>query len=258
MSVSSPSLYAIVPLFNEAQNVQALADSFGRLERALSQEFKLFALFVDDGSGDQTTDLLGQKKPAAFFEILKHPENLGPGAAFATGFSRLQGTLKPGDWVMTLEGDATSTPETILRMLRRRQEGYDVVLASPYLYGGGFSHVPLFRLLISHLANSLVKIVLGIRGIATFSCFLRLYRGETILALQQAYGPGIVGSKGFEAMVELLGKLVVMKASISEIETRVDWTLRKGKSKMRIVKTALGYFKLLMNWRTLSRPGSRG
>jgi dolichol-phosphate mannosyltransferase len=152
-----------------------------------------------------------------------------------------------------MEGDNTSNIDTINHMLTRRREGYDVVLASPYLYSGKITQVDFFRVILSQVANTMVKLVLGIKGILTFSSFFRLYNGRTILKLQQEYGQRIIYCTGFEAMVELLAKLVRMEARISEVESSVDWSKRAGKSKMKIIKTVFGYFYLFLNWRKLSQ-----
>jgi len=248
-----PVLYMIIPLFNEEPNVGALLESLKSLVRDISSEVTVFVLFVDDGSSDNTVSLLEKQGQAVPHTILKHSRNRGPGYAFGTAFEYLSDKLNPDDRVLTMEGDNTSEIKTIEHMLVRRKEGYDVVMASPYLYSGGFSHVTLFRLVISHIANGLVRIILGIRGLVTFSCFLRLYTGEIIIKLQKRYGPRIIRYAGFESMVELLAKLTLVKARISEVETKVDWGKRKGKRKMKIIKTSFGYLKLFVNWPKLKR-----
>ena len=53
-------------------------------------------------------------------------------------------------------------------------------------------------------------------------------------------------------MVELLAKLIHVKASISEVEMVVDWSKRAGKSKMNLIKTSVGYIKLFMKWSKMS------
>ena len=240
-------LYIIVPMFNEASNVHDLIQTLTMIEKEIQPEFKVFIIFVDDCSSDQTVQELRFLSNNIQSVILKHDTNMGPGAAFATAFEYLHGLVEEEDWIVTMEGDNTSPPETLLHMLTRRKEGYDVVLASPYLYGGELSNVTFHRLLISHIANGLVKIFLGITGIQTFSCFFRLYSGRIILMLQSLYGRRIIARPGFECMVELLAKLINIRARISEVEMSLDWAARKGATKMNISKTALGYLRLFTN-----------
>jgi len=63
--------------------------------------------------------------------------------------------------------------------------------------------------------------------------------------LQGSYGPGIIERTGFECMVELLIKTVLLKASVSEVEMLLDSSQRIGKSKMKILRTIRGYFSLV-------------
>ncbi len=237
-------LFLVFPFFNEAPNLPRLMGEIAAFA-ATRPELSIRVLAVDDGSSDGGGEILRSSPGGLEIDLLQNPRNLGPGRSFAAAFRRLSGLLRATDLVATLEADNTSGLETLSRMLVRIREGYDAVLASPYSYGGGFAEVSTSRLLISHLANGLVKIVLGLRGLNTFSSFFRLYRGQSILRLQAAYGPGIIESPGFECMVELLYKMVLLRFSISEVEFRVDWSQRAGVSKMKILRTARGYLRVL-------------
>jgi dolichol-phosphate mannosyltransferase len=148
------------------------------------------------------------------------------------------------DLVITLEGDATSDPAVLVRMINRASEGDDIILASPYLYGGGFSAVETYRIALSHIANFLFKLILNIHGLATFSCFFRIYRGSALLQLHALYPDSIVTSQGFDCAAEIIVKAVRNRLAISEVPFMVDWSRRKGRSKMKIMKTTMAYFKL--------------
>ncbi|MDP7097121.1 MAG: hypothetical protein QF511_01130, partial [Rhodospirillales bacterium] len=57
---------------------------------------------------------------------------------------------------------------------------------------------------------------------------------------------------GFESMVEMLVKMVHLKMAISEVPMVLDTTLRAGKSKMKVMKTVIGYlslYRLKGRWR---------
>jgi dolichol-phosphate mannosyltransferase len=240
-----PNLYVIIPVFDEEDNLPRLMRSIEVLKHEVASEFVLKIFVIDDGSKDNSVKVIERINETLDVVVISHSHNMGPGAAFRTAFDLLSDKLEPDDWVVTMEADNTSRLDTLLHMLIRRKEGYDVVLASPYLCGGGISNVNLIRLFISQVGNESVRLLLGLRGIQTFSSFLRLYRGEVILKLQQRYGSKIMISRGFECMVELLVKLVRNHASISEVEMKLDWDQRVGKSRMKIIKTIAGYIKLL-------------
>ena len=255
------SLYVVAPVYDEAANVPRLLDGFRALAAEHGGEHAVTFLLVDDGSADGTAETarsLGGDLPLT---VLSHERNLGPGAAFATAFEHLAGSLAADDFVLTLEGDNTSRHELVSRMLLRSREGDDVVLASPYMYGGGILHTTPFRVFVSHVANLLVKELLGVHGILTVISFFRLYRGSVLLRLQERHGPQILERRGFECMVEMVLKLVYADASISEVPMVLDTSRRAGKSKLKFFRTARGYLALAgarRRWRTASAESGDG
>ncbi|HOO76666.1 MAG TPA: glycosyltransferase [bacterium] len=244
-------LYLVFPFLNEADNLPSLLHGIEMFSDN-HPEYSVKVLAIDDGSTDGGASILNDHRGQCEIEVVVNEANLGPGRSFARAFSKLKPRLRSEDLVVTMEADNTSGLGMVSRMLVREREGYDVILASPYAYGGGFEQVSFFRVLVSHVANALVKVVLNIHGLTVFSSFFRLYRGGIIRRLQMIYGPEIIESPGFECMVELLYKLALLRARISEIEYRVDWGKRRGKSKMKILRTVKGYFRVFAScsrWR---------
>jgi len=237
-------LFIVAPIFNEALNIAALFESFLKLREELKDRFFIQYILVDDGSNDGTIATANQKAGDLNLKILQHEKNIGPGAAFATGFTYLAKHIGEQDWVITMEGDNTSRYKIIRQMLTRSQEGFDIVLASPYMYGGGIKQTNLFRKLMSSGANLVVKDLLGIQGILTVSSFFRLFRGKALIKMQMVFGPEIVERKGFESMVEMVMKIAMLKLPLSEVAMELDTSLRKGKSKMKILRTIKGYLVL--------------
>ena len=237
-------LFIVIPVFNEALNIPTLFNAFLKLREELKDRFSLQFILVDDGSNDETVEMVKQEARDLDLVVLSHEKNIGPGAAFATGFTYLAQHLEEQDWVITMEGDNTSRYELIKQMLTRSQEGFDIVLASPYMYGGGFTQTSFFRKLLSSGANLVVKDLLGIQGILTASSFFRLYRAKALLKMQRVFGPGIVERTGFESMVEMVMKIVMLRMPLSEVAMELDSSLRKGKSKMKFLRTIKGYLAL--------------
>ena len=237
-------LFIMVPVFNEALNIATLIETFVKLRAELEGRFSIHYILVDDGSNDETVVTAKQKTGDLDLIILQHGKNIGPGAAFATGFAYLSQHMGEQDWVITMEGDNTSRYELIKKMLTRSQEGFDIVLASPYMYGGGIKQTNLFRKLMSSGSNLVVKDLLGIQGILTVSSFFRLYRAKALIKMQMIFGPEIVERKGFESMVEMIMKIAMLKLPLSEVAMELDTSLRKGKSKMKILRTIKGYLVL--------------
>lgn len=239
-----PFLYMVVPVFNELGNLERLFGSFRTVAADYGADYDVRFVMVDDGSTDGTGPAARELAGPLDLVLLTLEVNRGPGEAFATAFRYLAPRLRDHDWVVTLEGDNTSRHELLRQMFHRSREGYDVVLASPYLYGGGITNTSPLRVFMSHMANAFVKEFLGIHGIMTVSSFFRLYRATTLKKLQAHYGPGIVERRGFECMVELLMKMIYLRTTISEVPMVLDTNLRAGKSKMKLVRTIRGYLSL--------------
>jgi glycosyltransferase involved in cell wall biosynthesis len=239
-----------VPVLNEAENLPRLFDAFHDLHCQFGARFRVSFILVDDGSTDGTGDAARTLAGGLDFSLLAHPTNLGPGVAFATAFTYLCPRIGAADWVATMEGDNTSRHDLLAQMFTRAQEGYSVILASPYMYGGGVSNTSVHRLLLSHVANAFVKEFLGCHGLMTVSSFFRLYRGSALRLLMDGYGPGILERAGFESMVEMVMKMVYLRMSISEVPMVLDTSRRIGRSRMRIRRTIWGYLCL---WRARGR-----
>jgi dolichol-phosphate mannosyltransferase len=238
-------IHVVVPAFNEAGNVDGMLEGIRERLEPLGLRYRV--VVVDDGSTDGTGDQCRRAStPASPVEVVSHRENLGPGAAFRSGFLRVLEDADPLDVVVTMEGDRTSDPRILTRMLHRVwEEGDHIVLASCYLYGGGVRGTSLHRVGLSHVANGLMKKTLGLSGLQTLSSFYRVYQVSALKALRARYGDDFISTRGFECMVEILYRAVRLGLRISEVPMLLDGSRRAGKSKMKVLRTSLAYFRLM-------------
>lgn len=249
MGKSLSTLYLVIPVLNEAPNLPRLSESLRVTTASFQDRYRTHIIFVDDGSIDDTIKAISANCHDLETSVIRHEINQGPGYAFGSAFEYLGDRLKPGDWVCTMEGDNTSNINLLNQMFQRTGEGYEVIFASPYMYGGGFTNTDFFRRFFSFMANTYVREFLGIPGIFTVSSFFRLYKAEVLQALQKIYGKRIIASKGFECMIELSMKLVFRNTKISEVPMVLDSNKRIGKSKMKKLKTVWGYIQVGLNRR---------
>lgn len=235
-------VFVISPVLNEEPNMENLVAGWTALQTELN-EYSFEFILVDDGSTDKTAQTAEELAKHIKLTVLTHETNKGPGYAFGTGFEYLAGKLSEKDIVVTMEGDNTSRTETLKIMLGRIvRENVDVALASPHSYGGGFSNTSWHRILLSHLSSAFTRSLLGLKGINTFTSFFRAYQAPVVFKLQKLYGNRILEFSGFECMVELLKKITLQGFTITEVPMKLDTSLRKGKSKLKVFKTSVKYF----------------
>lgn len=238
------ALTLVIPCFNEAPTLPYLERTLRRFAAARGASLELSYVFVDDGSGDESWQLMR----ALFTDLprcvlLQHPANRGIAAALLTGFAAAS-----TDLVAVLDADCTFDPDQILAMLELMQADVEVVSASPAHAAGAMKNVPRWRTVLSRGAAALYRIVLRHQLTSYTSCF-RIYRRRAIAGLT-------LSDPGFCGVAEILGRLDLAGCRIIEypavLETRV-----LGQSKIRVLHTVGDHLRLLARLaacRWLGRP----
>ena len=114
-------VWLVVPLYNEAQVIgDVVRDAVATFPNVVC---------VDDGSSDGSAAVA----EAAGARVVRHPVNLGQGAALQTGFEYALSDPTMA-WVVTFDADGQHRIEDVLVMLAKaRSEGLDVVFGSRFL-----------------------------------------------------------------------------------------------------------------------------
>lgn len=111
----------VVPIYNEKDNVAILHKKIKDVMVKNSYDYEI--IFVDDGSGDGTFEVMQQlAKEDKNLKIIRFRRNFGQTAAMAAGFDYAK-----GDVIVSLDGDLQNDPEDIPALLKKIEEGYDVV-----------------------------------------------------------------------------------------------------------------------------------
>lgn len=234
-------IYILIPVFNECNNIPNL---FKEVNSILPEHEKLF-VFTDDGSTDNTIEIIEDEFKNVPFKILSDGKNRGPGGAFNIGFEWiLLNTKSNEDIVITMEADCTCDITLVPKMIAINKIGFNLILASVYAQGGGFDGTTIFRKLISSIANLAFRYLLNIK-VLTLSSFYRLYSIELLRRIKE-HNPSIISETGFICMVEVLVKAIEQQASIIEIPMTLNSKKRAGNSKMKIFKTSIEYLSFFI------------
>lgn len=145
---SLAEIVVVMPAFNEGMGLSAVV-------RQTIQKFPNLIL-IDDGSTDDTA---AQAAAAGAF-VIRHPVNLGQGAALQTGFTW---ALERGaDWVITLDSDGQHDPQDAQHLLElAKTHGWDVALGSRFL--GKTEGMPLSRRLLLKAALRFQNLTSGLQ-----------------------------------------------------------------------------------------------
>ena len=163
--MADPRLSIVIPLYNEAENLEPLTAEIEAALESLDLEYEV--LFVDDGSDDDSPALLARLAAAdRRLRILRQPTNMGQSAAFAAGFRHARGEI-----IATLDADLQNDPADLPRMLDELDR-WDVVCGVRT-----DRHDSWVRRISSRIANGVRNRLTG-ESIADVGCSLRVMRAR--------------------------------------------------------------------------------
>ena len=213
---------AVVPVFNEEENVGAL---FSELKAVLEANFSGFEIiFCDDGSTDGTfrkLESLRKKKPK-ILRIIRFRKNFGQTSAMKAGFD-----LARGDVVVTLDGDMQNDPADIPAMVWQCKK-FDLV--------NGWRHNrrdPPGKRFFSGMSNLLARKLTGLE-LHDFGCTLRAHRLKTVKGIDMfgethRFIPALIAMRGY---------------SVSEMKVN-HRPRRAGKTKYGLGRLIRGFLDLV-------------
>jgi glycosyltransferase involved in cell wall biosynthesis len=215
----------VVPVYNEQDAIETLLGEI----RATAQkaELRFQIVFVDDGSWDgswRKIQALAAADPAV--AGIRFRRNYGKAAALSAGFAAAQ-----GDIVVMMDADLQDPPEELPRLLRKLDDGYDLV-------SGWKRHRldPWHKVYPSRVFNKLIGWLTGVR-LHDHVCGLKCMRRDVAKEIR-VYGE----------MHRFLGVLSAARGfKVTEIPTlhRVRTT---GAGKYGFTRFFKGFVDLITVW----------
>lgn len=221
----APEISIVIPLYNEAQNVEPLYAELSAALDAIGRSYEV--VVVDDGSRDDSFVRLREvQRRDPRWRIIRFRRNFGQAAAFAAGFDAARGQV-----VVTSDADLQNDPQDIGRLLDKLDEGYDIVSGWRVNRKEPF----LSRRLPSMVANRMIS---GATDVALhdYGCSLKAYRREVVGNIR-LYGEL---HRFIPALASWLG------VTVAEVPVN-DRKRRFGKSKYGISRT----FRVLLDLLTV-------
>ncbi|MEW6194941.1 MAG: glycosyltransferase [Bacteroidota bacterium] len=224
----------VIPLLNEEESIRPLYNEIKKSLKTIACDHEL--VFVDDGSTDKSLTVI---KDLARIDNRVHyfsfKTNYGKSAALQVGFKHVT-----GDAVITMDADLQDDPSEIPNLLKKLDEGYDLI--------SGWKkkrYDPFIKKYSSRFFNFVTRIFSKVK-IHDFNCGLKAYRRAVVQNINvygelHRYIPVLANWKGF---------------SVAEIVVKHN-PRRFGKTKFGISRFFKGFIDLitvLFTTRFASRP----
>lgn len=227
-------LSIVIPLLNEEESLNPLVNEIRKAVKPLNLNYEV--IFVDDGSTDGSLKIIKEIcRQDKRFRYISFRKNYGKSAALQVGFKQVT-----GDVVVTMDADLQDDPNEIGNLLKKLQEGYDLV--------SGWKKKrfdPLIKRYSSRFFNFVTRVMSGIK-IHDFNCGLKAYRSQVTESMKvygelHRYLPVLASWNGF---------------SVAEIPV-THHARRYGKTKFGISRFFKGFIDLLtviFSTRYIKRP----
>ena len=238
-------IYVFLPAYNEEVALPRVVKKFSDVLGQRGERHRFIVL--DDGSSDGTAAAATKLSEHYPLELVRHPVNLGLGAALKDGIDYLAKISSDEDFVVMLDCDDTHEPEFLPAAIDKIRAGHDVVLLSRFCPGGGSGNLAPARKMLSMGAGIFLKIFFPIHGVREYSCCYRVFRASILKKGMDRFGKNFIRlpHMGFVAAPEILVRMRMLGARIVESPFTLRYDQKPGQSKHRPLKTIAGYFVLV-------------
>jgi glycosyltransferase involved in cell wall biosynthesis len=169
----NPELSVVIPIRNESPNIDGLYRELTEALERWGRSYEVVA--VDDGSTDDSFEQLCRwQRQDSRWRIIRLRRNFGQTAAFSAGFRQARGRL-----IATSDGDLQNDPCDIPDMIRRVDDGYDIVCG----WRKDRKDAWLTRRIPSAIANWIISASTGVK-LHDYGCSLKVFRAEVVKPLK--------------------------------------------------------------------------
>jgi glycosyltransferase involved in cell wall biosynthesis len=165
-----PQVSVVVPGLNEAESLPVLAE---QIKEALAPDTTYEVIFVDDGSTDNTWQVITELQAAdPAVRGIRLRKNFGKAMALNAGFERARAEV-----VVMMDADLQDDPADLPKMLAELDNGLDVVV------GWKVNRLdPANRKIFSKIFNTTVAYVTGVH-LHDMNCGFKAYKREVLQSI---------------------------------------------------------------------------
>jgi dolichol-phosphate mannosyltransferase len=171
----------VTPTYNEQDNVAEITNAILKEQVNVNPKYELHVVISDSHSPDNTgkiaTELASKNNRVHFLDVVER----GIGYGIIKGFEYAIDKLN-ADILIQIDADLSHPASAIPEMLRKIDEGYDLVIGSRFTKGGSNNDGP-YRKFQSYMGNQLLRFLVGLYNLQEF---LTSYRAMTRTLYQKA------------------------------------------------------------------------
>ena len=228
-------LCIVLPTYNEASNLKELIEGIDKNLKYHNYE----VLVIDDNSPDGTSQIAEGLSKTYPIKIINRKGKLGLGSAYRLGFEKVKNNF---DLIISMDSDLSHNPDHLPALIKKVEDGYDISIGSRYTKGGGLTNIEGYRKVISHSANFIAKLILGIK-IADCTSGYRCYKSWIFKDLDL----NALRCDNYDFLEEILYKCVKKGYKIAEVPI-IFKNRARGESKLNR-KEVLSFIKTILRLR---------
>lgn len=225
-SEGAPDLSIVIPARNEEQAIARILEELGRLPLGAHE-----ILVVDDGSEDRT----GEVARSAGARVIRHPYNIGNGAAVKTGLRHARGRR-----VLLMDGDGQHQPSDVPALLAEL-DNYHLVVGARSRSGQAGWH----RFAANTVYNWLASYVTEFPVKDLTSGFRAVRRAEALRFIDL-----LPNTFSYPATMTL----AFLRSGLTLKYVPVHMPARVGRSKLRLWKDGTRFLMIITRITTLFAP----
>jgi undecaprenyl-phosphate 4-deoxy-4-formamido-L-arabinose transferase len=173
--MSNTKIAIVIPVYNEKENLPTLMQRLIAVMQSLGKNYEI--IFIDDGSSDNSLEILKEFSQKPSVKIVELTRNYGQHAAILAGFS-----VSSAEIVITMDADLQNPPEEIPNLVKVMDEGnYDVVGTIRRGRKDSF-----WRIIPSKIINMVARKITGV-SLRDWGCMLRAYRRSVVERMIQCH-----------------------------------------------------------------------
>lgn len=218
----------VIPVFRGASTLEPLVERLGRALSATADQYEV--ILVNDGSPDESWDVIGrisQKYP--WVRGISLSRNYGQENATLCGILEAR-----FDVIATMDDDLQHSPEELPRLLKKLEEGYDVVYGVPRVRRQSW-----WKSLGSQIVKRVISWSMGMRAVRDLSAF-KAFRAD----LKEAFG----SMAGRDVLIDVVLSWITVRFASVEIEEAPRAHGASNYNLARLVKVSL---RAMTNYTTI-------